>query len=143
MKNLTLIAIITAILSANAAYAAPTLNSYPTAAATLYLDFDGHDVNSSMWNYGTPFSCLHRNLQQGSRRFQAIQHQCNHRSCKIPCSTNFSENPYCCNPHQRMVCRCGWYRLCNIFYLGRRYTRFCIQRSLGKQCQKSCRSGIS
>ena len=58
MKNLTLIAIITAILSANAAYAAPTLNSYPTAAATLYLDFDGHDVNSSMWNYGTPFSCL-------------------------------------------------------------------------------------
>jgi len=38
--------------------AAPLLNSFPTAPATIYLDFDGHDVNSSMWNYGTPFSCL-------------------------------------------------------------------------------------
>jgi hypothetical protein len=37
--------------------AAPTLNSYPVATATIYLDFDGHDVNSSMWNYGTPFIC--------------------------------------------------------------------------------------
>ena len=42
--------------------AAPTLNSYLPATATLYLDFDGHDVNSNMWNYGTPFSCLPANM---------------------------------------------------------------------------------
>lgn len=58
MKNLTLIVLIAAILTAGTAKAAPTLNSYPTATATLFMDFDGHDVNSSMWNYGTPFSCL-------------------------------------------------------------------------------------
>ena len=38
------------------ANAAPTLNSYPVAISTIYLDFDGQDVNSSMWNYGTPFA---------------------------------------------------------------------------------------
>jgi hypothetical protein len=58
MKNLSLIVLFSAIFSASTATAAPTLNSYPTAAATIYIDFDGHDVNSSMWNYGTPFSCL-------------------------------------------------------------------------------------
>lgn len=58
MKKRFTIVIIAAFLAAFTAEAAPTLNSYPTAAATLYLDFDGHDVNSSMWNFGTPFSCL-------------------------------------------------------------------------------------
>ncbi len=58
MKNLSLIVLFAAIFTATATTAAPTLNSYPTAAATIYIDFDGHDVNSSMWNYGTPFSCL-------------------------------------------------------------------------------------
>lgn len=58
MKNLSLILLFAAIFTASTATAAPTLNSYPTATATLYLDFDGHDVTSSMWNYGTPFSCL-------------------------------------------------------------------------------------
>lgn len=58
MKNLFLTVIYAALFAAGTANAAPTLNSYPTAAATIYIDFDGHDVNSSMWNYGTPFSCL-------------------------------------------------------------------------------------
>jgi hypothetical protein len=58
MKNLSLMLLFAAIFTASTATAAPTLNSYPTATATLYLDFDGHDVTSSMWNYGTPFSCL-------------------------------------------------------------------------------------
>jgi len=58
MKNLFKTLLVAALLAAGSVKAAPTLNSYPTAAATLYLDFDGHDVNSSMWNYGTPFSCL-------------------------------------------------------------------------------------
>lgn len=58
MKNLTLIVLVAATFAISKTNAAPTLNSYPTAVATLYLDFDGHDVNNSMWNYGTPFSCL-------------------------------------------------------------------------------------
>ena len=58
MKNLSLIVLFATFFVAGSAKAAPTLNSYPTAAATIYIDFDGHDVNSSMWNYGTPFSCL-------------------------------------------------------------------------------------
>jgi hypothetical protein len=34
--------------------ALPKLQSFPTAAATLYLDFDGHYVISSFWNGGKP-----------------------------------------------------------------------------------------
>jgi len=58
MKNLFVTLTLLTTLVAGKSFSAPTLSSYPTAAATLYLDFDGHDVNSSMWNYGTPFSCL-------------------------------------------------------------------------------------
>lgn len=58
MKKFSLIVLFAALLAAGTAKAAPSLNSFPTATATIYLDFDGHDVNSSMWNYGTPFSCL-------------------------------------------------------------------------------------
>ncbi|MEO5890717.1 MAG: T9SS type A sorting domain-containing protein [Ferruginibacter sp.] len=36
----------------------PVLNSLPTAAATIYLDFDGYNVNSAYWNGGTPFTCV-------------------------------------------------------------------------------------
>ena len=57
MKKLLLNLMITLLIS-SAAIATPTLNSYPTASATIYLDFDGHDVSSSMWNYGTPFTCM-------------------------------------------------------------------------------------
>jgi len=58
MKKLFTTVIFVAAMAATTVKAAPTLSSYPTATATLYLDFDGHDVNSSMWNYGTPFACL-------------------------------------------------------------------------------------
>lgn len=58
MKNLlSLVVVIALMTSTTKTSAAPTLNSYPVATATIYLDFDGHDVNSSMWNYGTPFIC--------------------------------------------------------------------------------------
>jgi hypothetical protein len=33
------------------------LSSYPTASATIFLDFDGQTVNSPYWNGGTPFVC--------------------------------------------------------------------------------------
>ena len=58
MKKFSLILLFAALIAAGTATAAPSLNSFPTATATLYLDFDGHDVNSSMWNYGAPFTCL-------------------------------------------------------------------------------------
>jgi hypothetical protein len=38
------------------ANATPTLNSYPVASSTIYLDFDGQDVKSSKWNYGSSFT---------------------------------------------------------------------------------------
>jgi len=58
MKKLSLIVLFAALIAAGTTKAAPSLNSFPTATATILLDFDGHDVNSSMWNYGTAFSCL-------------------------------------------------------------------------------------
>ncbi|MEO6733779.1 MAG: T9SS type A sorting domain-containing protein [Ferruginibacter sp.] len=38
-------------------FSLPLLNSLPSAGATIYLDFDGHNVNSAYWNGGTPFTC--------------------------------------------------------------------------------------
>ncbi len=40
----------------------PILNSMPSANATIFLDFDGHYVNSALWNNGTPFTCTNPNL---------------------------------------------------------------------------------
>jgi len=58
MKLLSFVLLFAALNAASTAKAAPSLNSFPTASATILLDFDGHDVSSSMWNYGTAFSCL-------------------------------------------------------------------------------------
>ena len=35
----------------------PKLNSYPSATATIYLDFDGEEVNSPVWNGGSTINC--------------------------------------------------------------------------------------
>jgi hypothetical protein len=35
----------------------PKLSSYPSAKATIFLDFDGHFVHASSWNGGTSFYC--------------------------------------------------------------------------------------
>jgi hypothetical protein len=36
----------------------PVLNSYPAAHATIFLDFDGHTVDGTSWNWtGTPIVC--------------------------------------------------------------------------------------
>lgn len=45
------------ILASYSAYSVPKLNSYPAAAATIFIDFDGHYVNSSIWNGGNPINC--------------------------------------------------------------------------------------
>ncbi len=58
MKKLsTLTALVFALLLSVAVKAIPKLSSLPTASATIYLDFDGHYVNSGVWNNGTPFAC--------------------------------------------------------------------------------------
>ena len=44
------------------AYALPVLSSLPAAAATIYLDFDGETVNSSVWQSGNPFTCAPANM---------------------------------------------------------------------------------
>jgi hypothetical protein len=35
----------------------PVLNSYPSASATIFLDFDGHTVNGTSWNSNGPIVC--------------------------------------------------------------------------------------
>jgi hypothetical protein len=35
----------------------PLLNSYPSASAVIFLDFDGHTVNGTSWNYNGPIVC--------------------------------------------------------------------------------------
>jgi len=39
------------------AYSVPKLSSFPSATATIFLDFDGHFVQSSVWNGGASFTC--------------------------------------------------------------------------------------
>ena len=45
------------ILTAFNSFAVPKLNSYPSATATIFLDFDGHYVQSTVWNGGNSFYC--------------------------------------------------------------------------------------
>ncbi len=40
----------------------PLHNSYPSAAATIYLDFDGHYVEGTSWNVSGPIACAPANL---------------------------------------------------------------------------------
>lgn len=35
----------------------PKLSSYPAASAVLFLDFDGHTVYGTAWNYNGPIAC--------------------------------------------------------------------------------------
>ncbi|MBC7866321.1 MAG: T9SS type A sorting domain-containing protein [Gloeobacteraceae cyanobacterium ES-bin-316] len=59
MKNFTqqLLLLFIILLPASLRAQVPNLNSYPTASATLFLDFDGHQVQSAGWNQGNAFYC--------------------------------------------------------------------------------------
>jgi hypothetical protein len=35
----------------------PVYSSYPSASAVIFLDFDGHTVNNTSWNYNGPIYC--------------------------------------------------------------------------------------
>lgn len=53
MKNLfTYLFTSIAMLVSYNSFSVPIYNSYPSASATLYLDFDGHYLQSSLWNSG-------------------------------------------------------------------------------------------
>jgi hypothetical protein len=43
-------------------FSVPMYNSQPNAVATLYLDFDGHRVQSAYWNGGAPLQCASSGL---------------------------------------------------------------------------------
>jgi hypothetical protein len=57
MKNYTLTLVLLMVLSSATVFSLPRLNSYPTATATVYLDFDGQTVVSAGWNGGAPLFC--------------------------------------------------------------------------------------
>lgn len=40
----------------------PQYSSYPSAQAVLFLDFDGHTVEGTSWNYDGPIVCDGANL---------------------------------------------------------------------------------
>ena len=42
----------------------PKLNSYPSAPAVIYLDFDGHTVNGTSWNSSGPIYAGPSNLNE-------------------------------------------------------------------------------
>ncbi|MFT3683130.1 MAG: T9SS type A sorting domain-containing protein [Ferruginibacter sp.] len=58
MKNLyrTTLTVLSVLLTFSS-FSLPALNSYPSASATIYLDFDGENVNSIVWNGSTAFTC--------------------------------------------------------------------------------------
>ena len=57
MKKLLLI-ILTLILTAfSKTYSLPKLSSFPSAKATIFLDFDGQTVSATAWNGGNTFYC--------------------------------------------------------------------------------------
>lgn len=45
------------LLISFSAFSVPKLNSFPSATATIFLDFDGHYVQNSLWNGGNPINC--------------------------------------------------------------------------------------
>jgi len=59
MKNLIrsslMVLSFASILSASAQV--PQLSSYPSASAVIFLDFDGHTVSGTSWNYNGPIAC--------------------------------------------------------------------------------------
>ena len=58
MKNLIRTALMVLLASGSISMKAqPTLNSYTSANPVIFLDFDGHYVEGTMWNVYGPFNC--------------------------------------------------------------------------------------
>lgn len=59
MKNFLQSVLTTLLLISvgNARAQVPVLSSHPSASAVLFLDFDGHTVSGTSWNYAGPIVC--------------------------------------------------------------------------------------
>lgn len=62
MKNVYLIFFALFCLSNTIKAQVPKLNSYTPASAVIFLDFDGHLVQGTSWNYNGPFYCDGANM---------------------------------------------------------------------------------
>ena len=63
-KFFTLLTFALSLFVSNNAFSTPKLNSYPSAVATIFLDFDGHYVESTVWNGGNPLNCAPSGLNE-------------------------------------------------------------------------------
>lgn len=63
-KIFTLLIFASSLFVSNNVFSVPKLNSYPSAVATIFLDFDGHYVVSSVWNGGNPLTCAASGLTE-------------------------------------------------------------------------------
>lgn len=55
IRPIIMLLLLTAALMMNAQV--PLFSSHPSAQAVVYLDFDGHTVTGTSWNYNGPFAC--------------------------------------------------------------------------------------
>ncbi|MEO6682453.1 MAG: zinc-dependent metalloprotease [Ginsengibacter sp.] len=57
MKTNFLLTIFCFFLLSYSVQSQPKLNSYPSAKATIFIDFDGHFIEGTSWNRGAAFYC--------------------------------------------------------------------------------------
>lgn len=57
MKKPSTLLLIMALLFSLTAFSIPKLSSLPSATGTIFLDFDGHYVQGTVWNGGNPINC--------------------------------------------------------------------------------------
>jgi hypothetical protein len=57
MKTTFTLVVLWSLFTSLNAFASPQLSSLPTAQATIFLDFDGHYVTSTIWNGGKAIDC--------------------------------------------------------------------------------------
>jgi len=62
MKNIYQILMALLLLSSKAIAQTPAYNSYPSATAVMFLDFDGHYMNATSWNTSGPIDLNSSNL---------------------------------------------------------------------------------
>ena len=57
MKKLVLIILTLILIASSKTYSLPKLSSFPSAKATIFLDFDGQTVSATAWNGGNTLYC--------------------------------------------------------------------------------------
>lgn len=57
MKKIFTLMVLLVMLTSLRSFSIPILNSHPSSSATIFFDFDGQHVQSSVWNGGNPIDC--------------------------------------------------------------------------------------